>query len=73
MPSHVQLFAVLWTVARQAPLSRQELWSDLPLPSPGELPDPGMDLMSPESSALQMDLLPGKPYNDISEVNGFKK
>ena len=40
-------FAVLWTVARQARLSmgfpRQEYWSVLPFPSPGDLPDPGRD------------------------------
>ena len=43
--SHVQLFATPWTVARQAPLSmgfsRQEYWSGLPCPPPGDLPDPG--------------------------------
>ena len=42
--SHVRLFATLWTVAHQAPLSmgfsRQEQWSGLPFPSPGDLPDP---------------------------------
>ena len=44
--SHVWLFATPWTVARQAPLfmgfSRQEYWSGLPCPSPGDLPDPGI-------------------------------
>ena len=43
--SPVQLFAAPWTVARQAPLSkgfsRQEYWSGLPRPPPGDLPDPG--------------------------------
>ena len=43
--SHVQLFAMLWTVACQAPLtmefSRQEHWSGLPSPSPGDLPNSG--------------------------------
>ena len=38
--------AILWTVARQAPLSmgfsRQECWSGFPFPSPGDLPDPGI-------------------------------
>ena len=55
-----------WTVARQAPGSmgfyRQEYWSGLPFPSPGDLPYPGMEL---GSSALQADSLlfepPGKP------------
>ena len=42
------------TVARQAPLSRQEYWSGLPSPSPGDLPDPGIELRSP---ALQADSL----------------
>ena len=41
--SHVPLFVTLWTVARQAPLSmgfsRQEHWSGLPRPPPGDLPD----------------------------------
>ena len=48
------LFATLWTVARRAPLSigfsRQEYWSGLPFPSPGDLPDPGTEptsLLSP--------------------------
>ena len=43
----VQLFATLWTVAHQAPLSmassRQEYWSGMPFSSPGDLPDPGID------------------------------
>ena len=44
--SRVQLFATPWTVACQAPLSkgfsRQEYWSRLPCPSPGDPPDPGI-------------------------------
>ena len=52
----------LWTVAYQAPLSmgfsRQEYWSGLPLPSPGDLPDPGIEAGSP---SLQADTLPSKP------------
>ena len=44
--SRVRLFATPWTVACQAPLSvgfpRQEYWSGLPFPSPGDLPDPGI-------------------------------
>ena len=43
---HVRVFASPWTVAHQAPLfmgfSRQEYWSGLPFPSPGDLPDPGI-------------------------------
>ena len=48
--SCIQLFGTLWTVARQTPLSmgfsRQEYWSGLPFPSPGDLPNPGIE---PES------------------------
>ena len=51
-----------WTVGCQAPLSiefsRQEYWSGLPFPSAGDLPDPGIQLMSP---ALQADSLPSEP------------
>ena len=54
--SHVQLFGTLWTVAHQAPLSlgfsRQESWSRLPCPPPGDLSNPGIELVSPMSSAL---------------------
>ena len=56
--SHVQLFATLWTVARQTPLSMgfswQEYQSGLTCPPPEDLPDPGIKPMSP---ALQVDLL----------------
>ena len=45
--SHVQLFATPWTIAHQAPhsmgFSRQECWSGLLFPSPGDLPDPGIE------------------------------
>ena len=54
--SRVQLCATLWTVARQASLSvgssRQEYWSGLPCPPPGDLPDPGTETRSRQSSAL---------------------
>ena len=57
--SRVRLFAILWTVAHQAPLSmgfsREEYWSELPLPYPGDLPDPGIEHMSPEAPTLQAD------------------
>ena len=60
--SHVQLFATLWTVAHQAPLSmgfcRQEYWSGLPFHSPGDLPDPGIKPTPPVAPALQVDSLP---------------
>ena len=54
--SHVSLFATLWTVALQAPLSmgfsRQEHWSRLPCPPPGDLPHPGIEPTSLMSLAL---------------------
>ena len=54
--SCVQLFVTLWTVARQAPLSmgfpRQEYWSGLPFPPPGDLPNPGIESASPTSPEL---------------------
>ena len=54
--SRVRLFVTPWTVACQAPLSmgfsRQEYWSGLPCPPPGDLPYPGIEPMSPASPAL---------------------
>ena len=60
------------TVTLQAPLSmgfpRQEYWSGLPFPSPGDLPDPGIEPESPKSPALAGGFFttepPGKPYDD---------
>ena len=68
--SQVQLFATPWTVARQAPpsmgFSRQEYWSGLPFPFPGDLPDLGIEPRSPVAPALQADSLPlshqGSPW-----------
>ena len=55
MLSHVPLFATLWAVAHQAPLStgfpRQEYWSGLPFPTP-DLPNPGIESVSLTSPAL---------------------
>ena len=49
--SSIQLFATPWTVAHDAPLSvgfrRQEYWSGSPFPSPDDLPDPGIEAVSP--------------------------
>ena len=60
--SCVWLFVTPWTVGHQAPLSlgfsRQEYWSALPFPHPGDLPDPGMEPMFPVSPTLQVDSLP---------------
>ena len=65
--SCVRLFATPWIVAYQVPpsmgISRQEYWSELPFPSPGNLSDAGIE---PRSPALKADALtsepPGKPY-----------
>ena len=70
--SRVRLFATPRTVARQAPLSmgfsRQEYWSGLPFPSPGDLPNPGIE---PGSPALQADALssesPGNQDNSYEK------
>ena len=64
--SHVQLFATPWTVAYQAPpskgFSRQEFWSGLLFPSPGDLPNPGTE---PKSPTFQADALTSEsPGND---------
>ena len=60
--SYMRLFVIPWTVAYQAPLSRefsrQEYWSGLPFPSPGDLPHSGI---KPASPALQGDSLPAEP------------
>ena len=67
--SHVRLFAIPWTAAYQALLSmgfsRQECWSGLPFPSPGDLPDPGIE---PRSPALQADVLPSEPPGKPQET-----
>ena len=64
--SRIRFFVTPWTITYQAPLSmgfsRQEYWSGLPFPSPGDLPDP---VIEPGSPTLQADALPsetlGKP------------
>ena len=76
--SHVRLFATPWTVAYQAPLSmefsRQEWWNGLLFPSPGDLPNPGIE---PGSPALQANALPseppGKPGMSISKCISVPK
>ena len=57
-----------WTVARQAisiKFSRQEYWSGLPFPFPGDLPDPGIEPMSP---AFQADSLPSEPPGSPTDI-----
>ena len=57
MLNHVQLFETPWTIACQTPLSmefpRQECWNGLPFPTPGDLPNPGIEPESLASPALE--------------------
>ena len=75
--SCVKFFGILWTVACQPPLSmgfpRQEYWCELPFPALGDLPDSGIEPISP---ALQVDSLPaelpGKPnYSGKIRLNAL--
>ena len=72
--SCVQLFGTPWTVAYQAPQSmefpRQEYWNGLPFPSPGDLPDPGIE---PRSPTLQADALLSKPPGKLVRMAIIKK
>ena len=64
----IQLFVTLWTIAPQTPLSmgffRQEYWSGLPYPPPGDLPDPGIEAESPVFPVLKVDESLGKYFVD---------
>ena len=75
VPVHVRLSrfsdrlrATRWTVAHQAPLSmqfsRQQYWSGLPCPPPGDLPHRGIEPVSPAAPALQQDSLPAEPRGE---------
>ena len=69
--SRVQLFLIPWTVARQAPLSvgfsRQEYWNGWPILPPGDLPDPGIERVSP---ALAGGFFTTEPLRKASVVSG---
>ena len=70
MFSCVQLFAAPWTVAHQAPLSmeffRQEYWSEWPFPTPGDLPNPGIEPILPAlASGFFTTVPPRKPKTPI--------
>ena len=81
MLSYVQLFLTLWTEAHQAPMfigfSRQECQSGLPFSSPGDLPDPGIEIASPASPVLQADSLllsyRGSRYMQINNTNIYQR
>ena len=71
--SCVQLFVMLWTVALQAPLSmgflRQEYWSGLPFPFPGDLPDSEGEPMSPAlAGGFFTTEPPGKPALPLTSL-----
>ena len=67
--SRVQFFVTPWTIAHQAhpsmEFSRQEYWTGLPFPSPGDLPDPGI---RPGSPTLWADALPSEPPGNPMEM-----
>ena len=67
--SCVQFFAIPWTITCQDPLSwrffRQEYWSEFPCPSPGDLPDPGIEPVSPAAPALQAEFFTTEPLGNI--------
>ena len=75
MLSHVQLSATPWRLACQAPLSmgfsRQEYWSGLPFPSPGDLPDPGIEPVSLASSALAGRFFTTAPHGKPLDNHSF--
>ena len=75
--SGFRLFVTPQTIAHQAPLSvgflQQVYWSGLPFPSPGDLPDPGIEPASPVSPALQVDSFPPEPPTKPRYVVGALK
>ena len=72
--SGVRLVATQWTIIHQAlgsiGFSRQEYWSRWPFPSPGDLPDPGIEPSSPVSSPLQANSLPVSHWRSPSSGMG---
>ena len=78
--SHVELLETPWTVAQQAPLSmefsRQEYWSGLSFPSPGDLPDPGIEpasLASPVLAGGFITTVPSGKPNWLSALHLFSQ
>ena len=76
--NHVGLFATLWTLAHQAPLSmgfsRQEYWSGLQCLSPGDLPNPGIEPMFLMSPALAGRFFTtSATWDAIVQLDGYKK
>ena len=75
--SRVRLCASLWTVARQAPLSmgfsRQEYWSGLPFPSPGDRPNPGIEPTSLRSPVLAGRFFTASATWEALKLHGYLK
>ena len=75
--SHVRLLVTPWTVVRQVPLSmgfsRQEYWSGLPCPPPGDLSETAIKQVTPVSPVLQADSLPAEPLGKpLVDSTNFK-
>ena len=73
---HIRVFAAPWTVAHQAPLSmefsRQEYWSGLPFPTPGDLPNPVIKPVSPAlTDGFFTTAPPGKSTEEIKGIETF--
>ena len=72
--SRLQLFSTPWAVARQVPpsmgYSRQEYWSGLPFPSPGDIPNPGIE---PGSPTMRAESLPSEPPEKPKVTTTTKK
>ena len=70
--SPMRLFAIPWTIAYQTPLlmanARQEYWSGLPFPSPGDLFDPEIE---PSSPAFRANALPSEPPGKPNRTRGL--
>ena len=80
MLSHVRLCATPWTVAHQPPLFmgffRQEFWSGLPFPSPGDLPNPGIEpvsLMSPALAGGFFTIVPPDIFTNVHRITVMVK
>ena len=75
MKTVMYLYDLLWTIAHQAPLSmefsRQEYWSGLPFPTPGHLPDPGIEHLSTVSTCWQVDSLPLSVPRELHELKAI--
>ena len=75
--SPLRLLATSWTVAHQAPMSmeyfRQVYCSGLPCPTPGDLPEPGIQSVSPVSPSLRADYLSPEPFVPFSSVQSLSR